>query len=143
LFIIFFCKCFNNLLMKIFLTCLHQIQNGIKIKKEYIFVKKNKNLFLFLDLLVREGFIHSYVVISEKIKIFLKYKINGQPIIGKIKFVSVVSRLIFLKQQQQQYNSSASVCILSTSSGYRVYTVKQKLNLKIIGNSGKIMCVLQ
>jgi ribosomal protein S8 len=129
--------------MKIFLTCLHQIQTGIKIKKEYIFVKKNKNLFLFLDLLVREGFIQSYVIIEEKIKIFLKYKINGQPLIGKIKFVSTVSRLIFLKQQQQQYNSAASSCVLSTAYGYRLYTVKQKLNLKISGNSGKIMCVIQ
>jgi ribosomal protein S8 len=127
--------------MKNLIFCLQHIQSAINGKKDFVFIKKNRNLFFFLDLLVREGFILSYVTTSFYIKVFLKYDQIGLSPISKIRFISTVSRILKIKRYQQQYSSTNSVYVVGTPMGYRLY--KTKKNLIIEHNSGSLICSIQ
>jgi ribosomal protein S8 len=130
--------------MGVLVNCLRLIQNGVNTNKEFIFINKNKLLFRLLDFLVLEGFINSYTIFNQHIKIYLKYMANGTPVCSKFTIISKVSRRVYLKMQQQYLKSSLTLYFVLTNSGYRIYTNQKRVCKQIISLnsiSGQFFCL--
>lgn len=111
------------------------IKNGQIAKKSYIIQTRKKICEAYLKILWDEGFISGYKILSEndkKLKIFLKYKNNGEPIINSIKSISKPSQKIYFTAKQiWKIDSSKVFIIFSTSKGLK--TINQCKKLKIGG----------
>ncbi len=121
---------------------LTRIRNGLKARKETITCPSSKILRNILDVLVREGFIKSFLVrpvrtgISE-ILIELKY-FDGAPAIKIIKRVSTPGRRSYAASDSlpKVYNG-LGVALISTSKGLMTDLEARSNNL-----GGEILCTI-
>ena len=109
------------------------IKNGYLSKKSQIITQKSKQSINILNILVREGFIKSFKISSNKIEIFLKYK-NNKAIITEISRLSKPSRRQYIKNKDL-YIKKKGFYILSTSNGILTEFDAKKLNL-----GGELIC---
>ena len=105
------------------------IQNGQIAKRDYIYHTRKKICESFLKILWNEGFILSYTIEFNQLKIFLKYN-NGKPVIKSIKTISKPSRRIYYSAKQLwKIDSSKSFIIISTNKGLKSLSECKKLQL--------------
>jgi len=107
------------------------IKKGQLSKRNFIYNRRKKICEAFLRILWNEGFILGYKndTISNKTKIFLKYK-NNRPVINSIKLVSKPSRRIYYSIKQiWKLDSSKSFIIFSTNQGLKSIIECKKLRL--------------
>ena len=120
----------NNLIIKFLI----QLKNTAAINKEFFLIPFNKMILQILECLYKEGFIQSFVVINNYIKIFLRYYFNKN-VFKNLKLISIPSRLIFI-----QYNNLVKILnryrfiLISTSKGIKTFEECKRLHL-----GGKIL----
>lgn len=74
------------------------IKNGYRFKLETVLVNKSKKMLGFLRVLKKNGFIRNFLVLSNnetKLKIYLKYSVEGISAIQDIKIISTPSNYIY------------------------------------------------
>ena len=110
------------------------IKNGCLSNKSKIIQLNSKQNQLFLNILIREGFIKSYKIKKcNKIDIFLKYKKNIS-VITDIKRISKPSKRCYLKNKDL-YKKKRGIYIISTSKGFLTDFQAKKLNI-----GGEFIC---
>ena len=97
--------------MKTLLINYSIIKNGLAKKFSSVFIHKSKLTLSFLDLLLREGVISGYYIISVyKIEVFFKYY-KGRPVLTDIVPVSTSGKLIYYNLDDiclwKKYNQDA------------------------------------
>ena len=110
-------------------TLFDNIKKGQLAKRNFVYIKRKKICESFLRLMWDEGFILGYSINSNKLKIFLKYKI-GKPVIHSIKTISKPSRRIYYSAKQiWKIDSTKSFIILSTNQGLQSINSCKKLRI--------------
>lgn len=110
------------------------IKNGCLANKSKITQLNSKQNQLFLNILIREGFIKSYKIKEyNKIDIFLKYKKNIS-VITDIKRISKPSKRFYLKNKDL-YKKKRGIYIISTSKGFLTDFQAKKFNI-----GGEFIC---
>lgn len=109
------------------------INNGQLSRKETVILKCHNISKSLLDILWDEGFILGYQVYKfNELKVFLKYKQIGTPIINMIKSISSPGqRVYYTLKQIWKIDSSKTLIIFSTSQGLK--SIKECKRLKIGG----------
>lgn len=115
---------------------LTRINNGYKVKLPHTYVLRSKQNLIVLGLLMRLGYISSYVLVSMKhIRVDLVYYRN-QPAIRKLTRVSKAKNRIYLKVKELHNRSGLAFSqngflILSTTAG--IVTDVEALSLGLGG----------
>lgn len=98
-----------------------KLKNAALVKKKYIYIDHNKFIFSIVQLLYKQGYLQSYMLINKQIKIYIRYVYNIS-FIQNIRIVSNSSRKFFFKYQSLCYlKNKVRLFCFSTSSG--VYTL--------------------
>jgi small subunit ribosomal protein S8 len=112
---------------------LTSIKNGQAVKKNNVVQIKTKKCESILKILWDEGFISSYSITKphfKNIKIFLKYKKTGEPVIKSIKCISKPGKRIYYSIKQiWKIDSTKNFIIFTTTKGFKSITDCKKLNL--------------
>jgi len=120
-----------------------RIKNGYNLRLKSVLVLKSKLVVRVLDVLLLEGFIRGYTFNTKetnKIKVLLKYDLNGVGSIKDIKGISSSGRSVYVKVEGlwNIYSQSSFFCIiLSTSKG--VISLKKALEKNI---GGELLCII-
>jgi len=118
------------------------INNGLLKKFSSVFISKSKLTLSFLDVLVREGVISSYLIISHnRIEVFLKYY-KGVPVLNNIQSISTSSRSIYysiedISRWKNSYSSFNSFLVLNTSKN--IFSSNELKDYKV---GGQVLCVI-
>jgi small subunit ribosomal protein S8 len=105
------------------------IKNGQLAKRNFIYQARKNICEAFLKILWDEGFILSYQIDSNKLKIFLKYK-NKKPVINNIKLISKPSKRIYWSLNQiWKIDSSKNFIVFSTNKGLKSIVDCKKLKI--------------
>lgn len=113
---------------------LNKIKIGCSKKATVIEVNFNKNWPALLRILYNEGFIQNYIVLNNKIYIYLRYYQNKNSI-RYIKNFLKTSNTLYIKKKNlwlfQRYNG---VLVLSTIKGYKTHNecLQQNLGGKVL-----------
>jgi ribosomal protein S8 len=102
-----------------------KLQNATNCKNfSFVEEKYSNKIIKILKLLIDMGCIRAYSVEginkNKKIRVILKYKINGEPIFNKIKIISKPGTVYHLTNSliSKQIHNFAGICIFSTSEGF-------------------------
>lgn len=118
-----------------------RIKNGYKLHLKEVLVLKSNKVISVLDVLYLEGFIRGYVIDSceqNKIKVLLKYSLEGEACLKNIIGVSKSCKRVYLNTNSlwSLYSKSNISCfILSTSKG--VVSLNKALYLNV---GGELLC---
>jgi ribosomal protein S8 len=118
------------------------IKNGIYKKFSSVFIYKSKLSLSFLDVLLQEGVIRSYCILSDqKIEVFLKYY-KGESVINDIIPISSSSRSIYYTVEdicrwKGLYAPLHSFLILNTSKN--IFSSNEVRNYKV---GGQVLCII-
>jgi ribosomal protein S8 len=129
--------------MKTLLINYSIIKNGLAKKFSSVFIHKSKLTLSFLDLLLREGVISGYYIISVyKIEVFFKYY-KGRPVLTDIVPVSTSGKLIYYNLDDiclwKKYHSSVhSFLVLNSSKS--IFSSNELKNYKI---GGQVLCLIK
>nr|QHD45144.1 30S ribosomal protein S8 [Codium fragile] len=116
---------------------LTKIRNANKTKNKNVSIQNlNKNLQI-IQILKKEGFIHSYSIISPQIiQIELKYTHTQKAILLNLKRISTPGRRIYIKAKEMPILfGGLGIYILSTSKGLLTNKEAQKYNI-----GGELLC---
>ena len=128
--------------MKILCINYSIIKNGISKKFSSVFINKSKLTLAFLDVLIKEGVIRSYCILSdERIEVFLKYY-KGKSVINDIIPISSSGRSIYYSvvdicRWKDLYSPMHSFLILNTSKN--VFSSNELKNYKV---GGQVLCTI-
>jgi len=128
--------------MKILCINYSIIKNGISKKFSSVLINKSKLTSAFLDVLMQEGVIRSYCILSdEKIEVFLKYY-KGKSVINDIIPISSSGRSIYYSvadicRWKDLYSPMNSFLILNTSKN--VFSSNELKNYKV---GGQVLCII-
>ena len=128
--------------MKILCINYSIIKNGISKKFSSVFINKSKLTLAFLDVLIKEGVIRSYCILSdERIEVFLKYY-KGKSVINDIIPISSSGRSIYYSvvdicRWKDLYSPMHSFLILNTSKN--VFSSNELKNYKV---GGQVLCII-
>jgi ribosomal protein S8 len=126
--------------MQSFSFLITKINNAAKSQKKHVFSQKNSFSVQFLELLIIQGYISSFIEVNsgKLLKIILKYDAQGTPTIKNIKILSTPSKLSFLSYSQlAKVQSNFGCLILSTNQG--LSTAQNCLKFKI---GGGVLCFI-
>lgn len=116
-----------------------RIKNGYKLQFDSVYIdNSSRKIIHLLDLLYLEGFIRGYNLKKDKIKILLKYSLDGKIAMKKIVLISKPGRKIFISAKNLWLLNSikGSGCFfLTTSKGFM--SLRKALK-KSIG--GELVC---
>jgi ribosomal protein S8 len=118
------------------------IKNGIYKKFSSVFIYQSKLTVAFLDVLIQEGVIRSYRILSDKkIEVFLKY-FKGESVISNIIPISSSSRSIFYSVEdicrwKDLYSPVHSFLIINTSKN--IFSSNELKNYKV---GGQVLCII-
>ncbi len=120
-------------------NCITLIRNGLKNKKHFVLIQKSIILYSFLNFLIKQGFILSFMEYNTNyLKVYLRYDQYGKLILRDIKLLSTKSRRLYVHYNFLKYiKSSVCVFILSTTKGY--LTHQQAINQKV---GGELICYI-
>lgn len=110
------------------------ISNNNNSFKNYLIAPKQKQYIQILDILFQEGLIRRYIILNNKIHIFLKYKAN-LPLIKKITLFSSSKRRRFVTISDMKKLPFDKIYIISTSKGMMTNANAQQMNL-----GGELIC---
>jgi len=119
--------------------------NFIKTTYQYNLQSKSfqeENLFIFLNILIKEGFIRGYRYCKElnQVTVYLKYESNGNQAITSITIISKESyrKCITTKVISQNRLGVGSTYVLSTILGLKTRHEARRLNL-----GGEVICTIR
>lgn len=118
------------------------IKNGIYKKFSSVFIYKSKLTLAFLDVLLHEGVIRSYRILSDKnIEVFLKYY-KGKSVINNIIPISSSGRSVYYSVEdicrwKDLYSPVHSFLILNTSKD--IFSSNELKNYKV---GGQVLCII-
>jgi len=118
------------------------IKNGLLKKFSSVFISNSKLTLSFLDVLVREGVIRSYHIISNKrIEVFLKYY-KGISVINNIQSISTSSCFIYysiedISRWKNSYSPLNSFLVLNSSKN--MFSSNELKDYKI---GGQVLCII-
>lgn len=118
------------------------IKNGLLKKFSSVFISNSKLTLSFLDVLVREGVIRSYLIVSKtRIEVFLKYY-KGVAVLNDIKPISTSSCSIYysiedISHWKNSYSPLNSFLVLNSSK--KTFSSNELKNYKI---GGQVLCVI-
>jgi ribosomal protein S8 len=118
------------------------IKNGLLKKFSSVFISNSKLTLSFLDVLVREGVIRSYHIISNKrIEVFLKYY-KGISVINNIQSISTSSCSIYysiedISRWKNSYSPLNSFLVLNSSKN--MFSSNELKDYKI---GGQVLCII-
>jgi len=119
---------------------LSRIRNGIQAHHERIELPSSKVKVDIARILKSEGFISNYKVVEEKpqsvLRVFLKYSVDGEPVIHGIERVSRPGRRVYRgKEEIPQVLGGLGLAIVSTSKG-----VLSGVEAVRTGIGGEVIC---
>ncbi|MBX7148382.1 30S ribosomal protein S8 [bacterium] len=119
---------------------LTRIRNGIKARKEYVMVPASKVKEQIVKILKEEGFVSQYVMEEKapqsEMKVFLKYDMNRDSAIRRIKRVSRPGRRVYHGYREiKPFLKGIGLRILSTPQG--MITDKKARANKV---GGEVIC---
>jgi len=120
---------------------LTRLSNALLLRKEYVIVPSSKIKVEIAKILKKEGFIKDYELLKgdtpQKIlKIYLKYKEDGEPVITDLKRISKPGCRIYVKKDEiPRVLNGLGIAILTTSKG--VLTDREARRL---GVGGEVIC---
>jgi small subunit ribosomal protein S8 len=110
------------------------IKNGYLSKKTKISQPNTNQNKIIINLLIKEGFIKSYRIISQfQLEIFLKYK-NNKPVLTNITKISKPGRRIYMKNKDL-FSKNHQFFLLSTS-----YGIVTNIQAKQLNPGGEVIC---
>jgi small subunit ribosomal protein S8 len=116
-----------------------RIKNGYNLRFGSIFVLQSRKVIRILDLLYLEGFIRGYSLEKEnKIKVLLKYALDGKAVLRKIIILSKPGRKIFVSSKSLwllDVVKGSGCFFLTTSKGFM--SLKKALKY---GIGGELIC---
>lgn len=113
---------------------LSTIKNGYLSKKYKITQQNSKQNINLLTILVREGFIKTFKINSNKqIDIYLKYK-QKKPVLTELQRISKPGKRVYIKNKDL-YIKKKGFYIISTSNGILTDLEAKKLNI-----GGEFIC---
>jgi len=96
---------------------LTQIKNGQLAFKTFIYLPKNKYCIKILNIIYQEGYIRHYLILNDKIQVWLKYY-HSTPVIQKICFFSTTQKQMFLSLKQLwKIDCTTQLLVLSSTKG--------------------------
>ena len=121
---------------------LTRIRNGLHSEKKIIDMPSSNLKKRILFILKEEHYIENFILlnnpIKKKIRVFLKYDINGQPAIVNIKRSSKPGRRVYVAANEiPRVLDGLGIAILTTSKGVISNKVAKKLNV-----GGEIICTV-
>ena len=119
---------------------LTRIRNGLHSNKNWIDMPLSNLKKRILFILKEEHFIDNFIVlnspIKKKIRVFLKYDNNGEPVIKNIERESKPGRRVYVGAEDiPRVLDGLGISILTTSKGVISNKVAKKLNV-----GGEIIC---
>lgn len=108
--------------------------------KDFFYLKKSNEYINFLNLLLKEGLIKNYKIITDLnysnniIKVFLIRKGNNKLLIKRIKLISKTSKSVYIRSKNIKLKIGINFIIL-TCNGLMIDFKSKKLNL-----GGKVIC---
>jgi|SRR5262245_24529556 len=119
---------------------LTKIRNAKGAQHRYVDLSFSKNKVKILDLMRNHGFIENFLVNEEqfKIRVFLRYNKERQPVIHNLKRVSTcgMRRYVGYKDIPRVFNGMG-ICIMSTPKG--IVDGETARNLKV---GGELLCTV-
>ena len=121
---------------------LTRIRNGLHSGKKIIDMPSSNLKKRILFILKEEHYIENFILlnnpIKKKIRVFLKYDINGQPAIVNIQRSSKPGRIVYVAANEiPRVLDGLGIAILTTSKGVISNKVAKKLNV-----GGEIICTV-
>lgn len=121
---------------------LTRIRNGLHSGKKIIDMPSSNLKKRILFILKEEHYIENFILlnnpIKKKIRVFLKYDINGQPAIINIQRSSKPGRRVYVAANEiPRVLDGLGIAILTTSKGVISNKVAKKLNV-----GGEIICTI-
>jgi len=121
---------------------LTRIRNGLHSGKKIIDMPSSNLKKRILFILKEEHYIENFILlnnpIKKKIRVFLKYDINGQPAIINIQRSSKPGRRVYVAANEiPRVLDGLGIAILTTSKGVISNKVAKKLNV-----GGEIICTV-
>lgn len=80
-----------------------QLKYELGQKSLYMSFRKSKDLLMILNILQEAYLISGYTILNEEFKIFLKYDLQGNPIIKETKFVSSAAKRVLLTRKNLKF----------------------------------------
>ncbi|KJV55267.1 ribosomal S8 family protein [Orientia chuto str. Dubai] len=120
---------------------LTRIRNAQRSRLMYANTFFSRKKEAILNVLVEEGFIHSYLIKEvrngvKEIIIKLKYSLKGEPNIKEINKVSAPGRRVYLPiKKLRPYYNNMGIYVISTSKGIISDRIARKL-----GVGGEVIC---
>ena len=116
-----------------------RIKNGYSLGFDHVIILHSRKIMFVLDLLYLEGFIRGYILEKEnKIKVLLKYALDGKAVLQKIKIFSKPGHKIYVKAKSLWLLDIAKGpgrFFLTTSKGYMSLEKALQQNL-----GGELVC---
>ena len=121
---------------------LTRIRNGLHSEKKIIDMPSSNLKKRILFILKEEHYIENFILlnnpIKKKIRVFLKYDINGQPAIINIQRSSKPGRRVYVAANEiPRVLDGLGIAILTTSKGVISNKIAKKLNV-----GGEIICTI-
>ena len=121
---------------------LTRIRNGLHSGKKIIDMPSSNLKKRILFILKEEHYIENFILlnnpIKKKIRVFLKYDINGQPAIVNIQRSSKPGRRVYVAANEiPRVLDGLGIAILTTSKGVISNKIAKKLNV-----GGEIICTI-
>ncbi len=121
---------------------LTRIRNGLHSGKKIIDMPSSNLKKRILFILKEEHYIENFILlnnpIKKKIRVFLKYDINGQPAIVNIQRSSKPGRRVYVAANEiPRVLDGLGIAILTTSKGVISNKIAKKLNV-----GGEIICTV-
>ena len=116
------------------------IPNAIMAKKKDVIIKRSGIIEQIIEITKREGFIDNYAIIEDnkqnKIKVYLKYDVDGRPVMENLERISTPGRRIYIPAEDvKPVMGGVGMAIYSTSKG--MMTGKEA---KEQGVGGELIC---
>jgi small subunit ribosomal protein S8 len=116
------------------------IRNAIMAKKKDVIIKRSGIIEQIIEITKREGFIDNYAIIEDnkqnKIKVYLKYDVDGRPVMENLERISTPGRRIYIPAEDvKPVMGGVGMAIYSTSKG--MMTGKEA---KEQGVGGELIC---
>ena len=119
---------------------LTSVRNAVRLKRQYVELRSSRFTESIVDALKRAGFIWDYSIetvgIVKRMRLVLKYSVNGDAVIGNIDRVSAPGRRVYSPVNSMPVvRQGLGISLVSTSKG-----VLSNSEAKLQAVGGEVIC---
>ena len=119
---------------------LTSVRNAVRLKRQYVELRSSRFTESIVDALKRAGFIWDYSIetvgIVKRMRLVLKYSVNGDAVIGNIDRVSTPGRRVYSPVNSMPVvRQGLGISLVSTSKG-----VLSNSEAKLQAVGGEVIC---